>query len=186
MADSARADSVAATPLLTLLEESDPPEGWEKILSQFNEQLNRVRKIRDELVTLGNPWPETAAVLLTDPDRLEEAENLLTSARERVRPFPPLSEGQALDELGGRFPALALKAADQLVRADSAVYSPLYLHTRDAGRALSFLLAAGRSFAVHHSEGKVTVLSVAEFSEEFKPSDFERGRGGVARAPVER
>ena len=94
--DSASADSISPTRILYLLEASDPPEGWHAALQHFEKQLSRVREVRRELERLGNPWPETAAVLLTDPDRLEEAESLLASAHERVRPFPALPEGPRL------------------------------------------------------------------------------------------
>ena len=83
VAESARADSIAVTRLLLLLEESDPPEGWEGTLQKYREQIDRVRQIRAEMHALRDPWPEAAAALLADPDRLEEAENLLASVAER-------------------------------------------------------------------------------------------------------
>ena len=166
-AGSARADSIAATRILKLLSDADPPDGWEAALAEFEMQVARVREIRAELKTLGDPWPEAAATLLTDPDRLLEAENLLTSARERARPFPPLPESHGLRGLGGRFPALAVKATEQLLRADPSVYNPLFVHSPDKDRALAFLHATGASFIGYHPEGTAAIASVQGFAEEF-------------------
>ena len=166
-AGSARADSIAPTRILKLLSDSDPPDGWEAALAEFEMQVARVREIRLELKTLGDPWPEVAATLLTDPDRLLEAENLLTSARERARPFPPLPESHGLRGLGGRFPALAVKATEQLLRADPSVYNPLFVHSPDKDRALAFLHATGASFIGYHPEGTGAIVSVQGFAEEF-------------------
>ena len=167
VAESAMADSIAVTRLLLLLEESDPPEGWRGILQKYRGQIDRVRQIRAELHVLRDPWPEAASAFLADPDRLEEAENLLASAREKGKPFPSLPQGPGLERLEGRFPDLALKAAEQLIRADSAVYKPLYLHSPDPERALAILRAVGRNFMALHPEGTVAVVSVPEYTEEF-------------------
>ena len=164
--DSARIDSIAATPLAKLLEESESPIGWRTTLREFAERANRVREIREELRSLGDPWPETAAGLLTDTRCLEEAENLLTLARELMRPFPSLPDGMAILGMAGRFPTIALKAAEQLIREVSTVYNPLFIHSPDSARASEFMLAAGRSFLTVQPQGIVAHASASEFAQE--------------------
>lgn len=164
--DSARIDSIAATPLVRLLEEPQSPIGWRTTLREFAEGANRVREIRKALKALGDPWPETSAGLLTDTEHLEEAENLLALARERMRPFPPLPGGEGILGLAGRFPVLVLKAAEQLIREVSTIYKPLYIHSPDQARRDELLFAAGRSFSVVWPTGVVAHVSVPEFAQE--------------------
>ena len=85
----------------------------------------------------------------------------------RESPFLRFPQGPGLERLEGRFPDLALKAAEQLIRADSGVYKPLYLHSPDPERAFGILSAVGRSFLALHPEGTVAVVSVPEYTEEF-------------------
>lgn len=181
-AEAAEREGFSAARLLRHLDEGFEPSGWGEVLAGFERDLARAREIRIEIERYGNPWPEAAANLLRDPDRLEEAEILLTSARERARPFPELPEGPLLSGLSGEFPPLSLRAASRLVEAERPDYNPLYVHSTDADRARALLEAAGRSYLERVPEGRVGFISVAEFSE-----DFIRGiSDGVAGAWRER
>ncbi len=143
------------------------PADWQKIVQGFRAAVQRLRDIDDELDRLGNPWPEAAVGLLKDPDRLDEAEALLASVRERQRPFPRLGDGPDLDAIEG-FSKMAAKAAQQLVAAEKPQYNPLYLWSDPAARARTLLGAAGRSFqASADAEARMAVVSVHEFAEEF-------------------
>jgi chromosomal replication initiator protein len=143
------------------------PEAWKEALDQYRQDLERAREIDRELEELGNPWPEAATTLVKDPDRLEESESLLASARERARPFPAVSDGPRLEELKGKYPPLAIRAAERLVLAERPDYNPLYLHSKDPNRRLTLLEAAGRTYRAAHPEGRVALISVPEFAEEF-------------------
>jgi len=178
----ASADGFGADRILRLLEEEGEPPGWPEALSTFRSEIERVRAIRAEIQALGNPWPEAAATLLADADRLEEAENLLASARERARPFRELPEGPTLDELTGVVPSLALRAAGLLVRSERPDYNPLYLYSSDPALARGLLEAAGRSYLELHPERRAGLTSVSEFSQEFIRAITE----GVAGAWRER
>jgi chromosomal replication initiator protein len=158
------------------------PQGWQEALAQYEKDLTRAREIDRELEELGNPWPEAATTLVKDPDRLEESESLLASARERARPFPALSDGPRLEELKGKYPPLAIRAAERLVLAERPDYNPLYLHSQDPNRRLTLLEAAGRTYKATHPEGRVALISVPEFAEEFINSISD----GVAGAWRER
>jgi hypothetical protein len=155
--------------------------GWEQIVEKFLSDIQRLRDIDDELDRLGNPWPEAAQGLLKDPDRLDEAETLLTSVRERQRPFRRLVDGAKLDGLKD-FPKMALKAAQQLVGPEKPRYNPLYLWSEKSERGLALLGAAGRTFQASNPDARMAVTSVKEFAE-----DFIRALGeGVAGAWRER
>ena len=157
------------------------PKGWEQIVEKFLSDIRRLRAIDDELDRLGNPWPEAAQGLLKDPDRLDEAETLLTSVRERQRPFHKLGAGAMLHELKD-FPKMAMKSAQQLVGPEKPQYNPLYLWSEKSERGLALLAAAGRTFQASNPEARMAVTSVKEFAE-----DFIRALGeGVAGAWRER
>lgn len=159
----------------------DEPEGWDGIVSQFLSEIQRLRDIDSELDRLGNPWPDAAEGLLKDPDRLDEAETLLTSVQERQRPFPKLGDGPALAKLGG-FPKMAVKAAQQLVADERPEYNPVYLWAAKAELGRTLLGAAGRTFQESNPEARMAVTSVQEFAQ-----DFIRALGeGVAGAWRER
>jgi hypothetical protein len=157
------------------------PKGWAKIVESFKADVQRLRDIDNELQRLGNPWPEAAQGVLMDPDRLEEAEALLASVRERQRPFAKLADGPLLHDLSG-FEAMALKAAAQLVGEEKPEYNPLYVWSADESLGRTLLGAVGRTYLESFPGQRMAVGSVAEFAE-----DFIRALGeGVAGAWRER
>lgn len=159
----------------------EEPADWEEVVSRFKADLQRLREIDEELDELGNPWPDAAAGVLKEPDRLDDAEALLASVRERQRPFPKLGEGPALRQLKG-FPNMAVKAAEQLVADERPEYNPLYLWAAKPEMAKTLLGAAGRTYQTSNPEGRMAVTSVKEFAD-----DFIRALGdGVAGAWRER
>jgi chromosomal replication initiator protein len=166
-ADAAEAEGVESRRLRRLLERADAPTDWKASIEAFHRDLERSREIERELEALGNPWPEAAATLLRDPDRIDESEGLLASARERARPFDELPPGPRLDELQPYFPQLALRAADRLLTADRPDYNPLYLHASDPNRVHVFLEGVGRTHQARDQEARIGYISVAEFAEEF-------------------
>jgi chromosomal replication initiator protein len=157
------------------------PKGWEKIIESFKADVQHLRDIDNELQRLGNPWPEAAQGVLVDPDRLDEAEALLSSVRERQRPFPRLAEGPLLHDLSG-FEPIALKAAAQLVAVDRPEYNPLYVWGSDEALGRTLLGAVGRTHKEAFPDQRTAVSSVSSFAE-----DFIRALGeGVAGAWRER
>jgi chromosomal replication initiator protein len=163
----AKAEGFLPDRIERLLHQDREPADWEAQLRRFRADLTRIGEIHAELDTLGNPWPEAAATLLRDPDRLEEAEALLASARERARPFDAFPPGPRLSELEAYMPALAVRAADRLTTAGRPDFNPLFLHSGDADRGRRFLEAVGRSYLEAHPEARVGMISVPAFAEEF-------------------
>jgi chromosomal replication initiator protein len=167
--------------LENLLDGATEPGGWQGVIEKFKGDLHRLHEIDNELGRLGNPWPEAAQGVLEDPDRLEEAEALLTSVRERQRPFPTLAEGPQLHDLNG-FETIVLKAAAQLVGAEKPEYNPLYLWSSNEEVAKTLLGAVGRTYKEAYPELRMGVSSVSAFA-----TDFIRALGeGVAGAWRER
>ncbi len=166
-AEAAEREGLNATRLRSRMEARTAPEDWEALVEGFRADLIRLEEIDAELDTLGNPWPEAAQAVLKDPDRLEEAESLLASVRERVRPFPRLAPGPALSDLANAYSVLAFKAVEQLVTAERPKYNPIYLWGPDPTGPRTLLSAAGRSFQAEQGERRMAVTSVSEFAEDF-------------------
>jgi chromosomal replication initiation ATPase DnaA len=178
--DSAEREGYAAR-RLKAYQGGAEPKGWEQIVAKFQGDVQRLREIDDELDVLENPWPEAAQGLLKDPDRLDEAEALLTSVRERQRPFPGLGDGPDLATVDG-FTKMVLRAAGQLVGQERPEYNPLYVWSAEKERARALLGAAGRSYQAGNPRDRMAVTSVLEFAD-----DFIRALGeGVAGAWRER
>ena len=157
------------------------PEGWQEMVGQYQNDVQRLRDIENELDELGNPWPEAAAGVLTDPDRLQQAESLLSSVRERQRPFPRLARGQLLSDLQD-LPNIVLKAASQLVGPARPEYNPLFVAASDVDLGKTLLGATGRTYQAAQTDLRMAVTSVREFAD-----DFIRALGeGVAGAWRER
>ena len=142
------------------------PKGWEKLVEAFKADLQRLREIDNELERLGNPWPEAAQGVLMDPERMEEAEALLASVRERQRAFPRLGDGPLLHDLSG-FEAIALKAAAQFVGEEKPKYNPLFMWSANEDVARTLLAAVGRTYKESFPDQRMAVASMAHFAEDF-------------------
>jgi chromosomal replication initiator protein len=142
------------------------PKNWEQIVESFKADIARLRDIDKELERLGNPWPEAAQGVLTDPDRLDEAEALLASVRERQRAFPKLGDGPLLHDLSD-FDAMALKAAAQLVGEERPEYNPLFVWSQNEALGRTLLAAVGRTYEESFPTQTLAVASVAHFAEDF-------------------
>ncbi|MEQ8330499.1 MAG: DnaA/Hda family protein [Longimicrobiales bacterium] len=166
---------------LKALQGGGEPDDWEAQIDAFRTDVRRLREIDAELDRLGNPWPDAATGLLLDPDRIDEAEALLTSVRERQRPFKKLGPGPDLDALA-EFPRISVKAAQQLVLAEKPEYNPLYVWSKRPELGRTLLGAAGRTWQAANPDTRMAVTSVQEFAQ-----DFIRALGdGVAGAWRER
>ncbi len=166
-AEETEAEEFRADVLRQLIDGADRPPDLDGVIEVFRGTIRRLKEIRKELDAAGNPWPEAAYGVLRDPERLDEAESLLASAKERSRPFSEIPSGPPLEELGGQIPQLVIRAADQLIRTDRPEYNPLYVWSSDGAAARLLLQAAGRSKLSGQDGGRVALASVQGFAEEF-------------------
>jgi len=160
-------DGFSGTRLRRMLEGEDEPEDVQGLCDAFRADVARLRQIAKELDRVGNPWPEAAIGVLKDPERVEEAQSLLASAKERVRPFPVVGEGPLLEEIAPCYPKVVAKAASQLVAEERPEYNPLFVWSRDESAAHALLASVSRSFAEHDAMGNIAITSVQEFAEDF-------------------
>ena len=158
------------------------PEGWRGLLDSFQTDIARLRAIQEELDRLDNPWPELTEDLIRDPDRMHEAESFLESVRERRKPFGVLGPGPKLEELAESVPALALKAAQQLITNEKPNYNPLYLWSADGSGPATLVGASFRTYRDLNPDLRIALTSVPDFAEDFVRALSE----GVAGAWRER
>ena len=166
-AESFEKDGYSGTRLRMLFESDEPTDDPQAVADAFRRDITRLRQIAKALDRVGNPWPEAAVGLLKDPERLDEAESLLASATERVRPFPLIGEGPLLEDLKKHFPPVSLKAAQQLVTQERPEYNPLYVWSRQPDGPMALLAATARMYGDHEKHGSYAIVSAQEFSEDF-------------------
>ncbi|MFW6200678.1 MAG: DnaA ATPase domain-containing protein, partial [Gemmatimonadota bacterium] len=182
-AEKAEEDGFRTGRLRRLLERDEEPADVQETVEQFLGDLERLQAIEEELEAVGNPWPDAAATVLNDPERIDEAEALLASAQERSRPFPEVPDGPELGHLAGRISPLAVKAAAKLVEEGRSEYNPLFVWSEGGDLARILLEATARGFQkTRERSGRVALISASEFAGEF----IEALSSGVAGAWRER
>ncbi len=142
--ESARERGYAPEGLAQILDAEEEPEGWRERLQAFEVALERLERIDREVEGLTAEGTEVSVSPPRDPDRVDEAEAMVASAKERARPLPQVPEGERLAELRGRYPPLALESARRLVLEDRLEYNPLFVHSPSADRVRGFLEAVAR------------------------------------------
>jgi chromosomal replication initiation ATPase DnaA len=166
-AGAAEFEGFSAIRLRALLDRTDYPSEWEKVLADFRDDMARLREIGAELQRLGNPWPDIAKTLIRDPERLVEAEALLSSVRERQRPFPELRPGPTLKQLDGQVLQLALRAAEQLISEERPRYNPLFFWCDPSDAARALVAATARTHRRAAPGARTAVASIGQLSEDF-------------------
>ena len=162
--DAGEAQGYNCSRLRYLLDQRTPPPDTRRIVERFTHDVDRLRAIRQELRRLGDPWPEAALGVLRDPERMEEAEGLLTSAYELTRPYPAPPDGPALDGLK-TLPEARLEA--QRFLGGERESTQLYLWSPSGQGAEGLAAAMGRAFLGTNQDASVAFVSVRDFAEDF-------------------
>ena len=173
-------DGFSGARLHRLLESDKPPSDPQGIADQFRRDIAQLREYEKSIAAAGNPWPEAAVGVLKDPERLGEADSLLASAQERVKPFLRVGAGPFLDDLTTHYDEVVIKAARQLVSQDRPEYNPLYVWSANRAGPMALLAATARSFRDKHPISEVAVISAADFAEDYIRALGE-GVGGARR-----
>ena len=110
-----------------------------EIVLRFEQDVARLRAIEAEIRSLDAGARELGSDALRDPDRLVDAQDLLSAVRERQAPPPEPPSGVTFDAVTGD--SLAVRAARAVAAAPGDSYNPLYLLGPE-GCGKSTLLAA--------------------------------------------
>lgn len=142
----------------TLVGDAPPPSGF---LPGFEQRARELEAVRAEMDKVDPNALKLAA--LRDPDRLEEARELLEGARaERTPPPPPpartLADFAALQH--GDSPAA--RTAREVLAAPGSAYNPLFVHGPPGSGRTTFLGALGSAFLERRPDSRVGYLPLAE------------------------
>ena len=144
------------------------------IVRRFERDIKRLQDIEGEMRALEPEAPELArADILRDPDRITEAEGLVASVRERLKPPPGPPEGVDL----AAFPAdsMAVRAARAVAAAPGQAYNPLYLLGPAGGQRVAFMGAIGNALKAATGGRLIGFVSGGEFADELIGA-LERGQ----------
>ncbi len=146
-----------------LLEEDMPPDP-DGLLARYADDVERLRVLEAEATDLDTALGGHA--VFRDPDRLEEAEALVASAREGVAPPPrPSPHWQLADFAEGPGNRIAARAAQAVAEQPGSRYNPLVI-VGPSGTGKSHLLH-GIGNALGAGENTVVAcLTAAEFVDE--------------------
>jgi chromosomal replication initiator protein len=122
------------------------PKSLESLLREFEGAVTRLRDVQRQVARLDSALAKHDA--FHDPDRLEEAEQLLERALRLSSPPPGPSAAftRAGFEVGGSN-QLAVRAADAIVASPAARYNPLFVHGPSGVGKTHLLNAIGNGLA---------------------------------------
>ncbi|HEX2092806.1 MAG TPA: DnaA/Hda family protein, partial [Longimicrobiaceae bacterium] len=146
--------------------ESESVPDVEALLAGFAADVERLRVAEAGVRALD---PEAASSpLFHDPDRVEDAEALLTAARAAAVPLAAPPAGKTLEEVAGRLgdESLAVRAARRALGRPVAGNNPLFVHAPRGRDATELLGAIGRAALAERPGARVAYVRAATLPEE--------------------
>jgi len=110
-----------------VLQDAAPPASVETVLREFEARVSKLRDLERQLVRLDKALAAHDA--FHDPDRVQEAEQLLERSLRATA--PPAGPSAAFTRAGfevGTSNQLAVRAADAIVAVPGSRYNPLFIH----------------------------------------------------------
>lgn len=161
------ADGYATRRLEAALGGTPSPEEVERLLEDYEQDVNRLRHLRDELEVID---AGSAALsdpdLFKNPDRVADAEATLIEARERNKPLPAPPPNRSFDTLTINADSFAVKAARAVAEKPASQYNPLFLHGPEGAGKTTLLAALANEFVARHPGEAVAFLHGKNFAAE--------------------
>jgi chromosomal replication initiator protein len=168
---------------LNALLEQETPTDPDLVLKQYTDDVERLQALEADAVEIDAALGGDA--VFRDPDRVADAEALLTRAREGATPPPaPSSFWQLTDFAEGPGNRIAVRAALMAVEHPALKYNPLVV-VGPSGTGKTHLLHAIGNGLARHDGGVVACLSTQEFVDDLI-SAIDRDRVGWWRSRYRR
>lgn len=152
--------------LETALQEHLAVPEVESLIRGYEADVERLREVALEMGALDPTAAELGRHdLLRDPDRVEEAVDLLGDVRERTQPLPEPPQGPELEALDLPADLLACRAAAAIAERPASLYNPFFVHG-DAAGTRALLGAMARRLAGHDPDGAVAYVAASTFAGE--------------------
>jgi chromosomal replication initiator protein DnaA len=152
------------TARLEQLLRQDVPTGIERVIREYERDIDRLRGFQR---AMGRVDPHRVSdPVFYDPDRIEEADELVQSALREGRPPPGPSQAWTLEQLiTGESNRVAMNAVTAVIAAPGEAYNPLVI-VGPAGVGKTHLLHAVGNELAGALGAKVACLSAQEFVDE--------------------
>jgi chromosomal replication initiator protein DnaA len=152
------------TARLEQLLKQEVPTGIERVIREYERDVDRLRGFQRAMARV-DPH-RVSDPIFYDPDRLEEADDLVQAALREGRPPPGPSPAWAFDALvPGESNELVLTAANAVIASPGVVYNPLVIVGPSGVGKTHFLHGIGNQLTGSAS-ARVACLSAQEFVDE--------------------
>ena len=148
-----------------VLQSPEPPTSVETVLRDFEKSVQHLRDLQRQATAIDRSLASNDVFL--DPDRVDDARQVLERARRVTAPPPGPSAAftRALFEVGASN-QLAVRAADAVMRAPGGRYNPLFLHGPSGVGKTHLLNAVGNGLVAGSDGAPVACLSAQTFVDE--------------------
>lgn len=166
----------------------NPPQEGEitELIERFRSDVERLRSIAEEIRVLDPEAPELArADLLSDPDRVLEAEALVAQVHERLRPLPEPEAGPGLDGVDLPPGSPALEAVQDVAQRPGARPGPLYVRGQHGSRKTALLKALAQQLRADMPMLPIALVHGPDFAAELLEA-VGHGRADAWRARYRR
>jgi chromosomal replication initiation ATPase DnaA len=139
----------------------------DRLLEQYEQDVHRLRELRDELALVDAAAPELKDPdLFKNPDRVADAESALIEVQERTRPLPGPPPHRSFETLTINSDSIAVKAARAIVEKPGQEYNPLFLHGPDGAGKTTLMAALANEFIERYPTQPVAFLHGKNFAAE--------------------
>lgn len=153
--------------------EQDAPVGADAVVAEFEQAVERLRALQDEMNQLDPGRAGEAAFY--DPDRLEDAAQLVQRAREGLAPPPGPSAAWAFEDfVAAESNRVALNSAQAVTASPGGLYNPFVIVGPTGVGKTHLLHGIGHALAVV-PDALVACLSAQDFIDELVQA-IDRGR----------
>lgn len=150
--------------------DADSAPDVDMLLSGFEADVTRLREIAAALRDLA---PEVSgSPILTDPERLRDAESLLSVSRMAASPLLAPPGATTLADIGSRYGegSAAARAARRAVGRPAAEHNPLLVHGADCSGRTGFLSAVAAGVHSERPDARVAYLPAGVIANELAPA----------------